>query len=227
MSALSQPPRLRSGRLLLPVPHLPARPLARPRLVGLLGGSFNPAHEGHRYVSVAALERLGLDEVWWLVSPHNPLKPAEDLLPYEQRVDWARREARHPRIRVSTLEARIGTRYTVDTLARLVRLAGYRFVWLIGADNLAQLPRWRHWRRIFSMVPIAVFERCPYSYAALAGPAARAFAHARISDRDAPRLVWSDPPRWVFVRLRPSPVSATAIRRSWAARRSAAGPSRE
>lgn len=216
VSALARPPRLRGTRLLVPVPPEPVKRAAgRPRLVGLLGGSFNPAHRGHSYISVQALERLGLDEVWWLVSPGNPLKPASELFPYEQRVAWAEREARHPRIRVSRLEERFGTRYTVDTLRRLVRLPGFRFVWLIGADNLAQLPAWRHWRCILRMVPVAVFERAPYSYPALAGKAARAFAHARLAETEARRLVWLEPPRWVFLRLRPDPTSATAIREAW------------
>ncbi|GBD44317.1 Nicotinate-nucleotide adenylyltransferase [bacterium HR40] len=217
VAALSQPKRRGTTRLLLPEDsHPPAVPEGRPRLVGLLGGSFNPAHRGHRYISVEALDRLGLDEVWWLVSPRNPLKPAESLLPYAERVRRAERECRHPRIRVSRIEERLGTRYTVDTLSRLVRLPGFRFVWLMGADNLAQLPQWRHWRRIFALVPIAVFERAPYSYGALAGKAAQAFARARMAESAVRRLAWSDPPCWVFVRLRPDPTSATAIREAWA-----------
>lgn len=216
VSALARPPRLRGTRLLVPVEEAAATPaVGRPRLVGLLGGSFNPAHRGHLHVSVQALGRLGLDEVWWLVSPGNPLKPASELFPYERRVAWAEREARHPRIRVSRLEERYGTRYTVDTLRRLLRLPGFRFVWLIGADNLEQLPAWRHWSDILRMVPVAVFERAPYSYRALAGKAAHAFARARLPESDARRLVWLEPPRWVFLRLRPDPTSATAIREAW------------
>lgn len=219
VSALARPPRLRGSRMLVPVEEqAAARPCGRPRLVGLLGGSFNPAHRGHRYISIQALARLGLDEVWWLVSPQNPLKPATGLLPYGERIARAEREARHPRIRVSRIEERFGTRYTVDTLERLVRLPGFRFVWMIGADNLVQFPAWKRWRRIFELVPVAVFERAPYSYPALAGKAAQAFARARLAGCEARRLVWLDPPRWTFVRLRPDPTSATAIREARAGR---------
>lgn len=223
VSALARPPRLRGTRVLVPVQPAQPHPAGRPRLIGLLGGSFNPAHQGHRYISVQALERLGLDEVWWLVSPQNPLKPADQLFAYEQRVAWAEREARHPRIRVSRIEERFGTRYTVDTLERLVRQRGFRFIWLIGADNLLQMPAWRHWRRIFELMPVAVFERAPYSYHALAGKAAQTFARARLAEPDARRLAWLDPPRWVFLRLRPDPTSATAIREAWA-RQGRVGP---
>jgi nicotinate-nucleotide adenylyltransferase len=217
VSALAQPPRLRGSRILMPgAQQGAARPCGRPRLVGLLGGSFNPAHRGHRYISLEALARLGLDEVWWLVSPQNPLKPAAGLLPYAERIALAERAARHPRIRVSRLEERFGTHFTVDTLERLVRLSGFRFVWLMGADNLVQFPAWKRWRRIFELVPVAVFERAPYSYPALAGKAAQAFASARIAEAEVRRLVWLDPPCWAFVRLRPDPTSATAIREAWA-----------
>jgi nicotinate-nucleotide adenylyltransferase len=182
--------------------------------VGLLGGSFNPAHEGHRYVSLEALRRLGLDQVWWLVSPQNPLKPKAGMASLPERLRLAEAVASHPRLRVLALEERLGTRYTVDTLQRLAGWQDKAFVWLIGADNLSQLPRWRQWRRVMAACPVAVFERHPYSYAALAGPAAVAFAAARLDDADAARLVLSRPPAWMFVRLRPHPASATALRGS-------------
>lgn len=182
--------------------------------VGLLGGSFNPAHEGHLYVSREALRRLRLDQVWWLVSPQNPLKPRAGMAPLAERLASARRVARDPRIRVSDLETRLGTRFTVDTLERLRQRPGYRFVWMIGADNLAQLPRWRHWERVMEACAIAVFERDPYSYGALAGAAATRFAGARLSDARAADLAASTPPAWVFLRLRPHPASSTAIRRA-------------
>jgi nicotinate-nucleotide adenylyltransferase len=180
--------------------------------VGLLGGSFNPAHAGHRYISCEALKRLGLDQVWWLVSPQNPLKARAGMAPLAERVARAAAIARHPRIRVLPLESRLGTRYTVDTLRRLAAWPDHRFVWLMGADNLAQLPRWRHWRAILGSCAVAVFERHPYSYGALAGPAARSFAAARLSEGRADRLLEGGPPAWVFVRLRPHPASASAIR---------------
>lgn len=184
----------------------------RPLRVGLLGGSFNPAHEGHRYITLEALKRLGLDQVWWLVSPQNPLKSRTGMAPLAERVARAARIADHPRVRVLTLESRLGTRYTVDTVRRLARWPGYRFVWLMGADNLAQLPRWRHWRILLASCAVAVFERHPYSYSALAGPAAHGFAGARLSEARAAELLDTAPPAWVYVRLRPHPASATAIR---------------
>ena len=200
-----------------PVPRgHPLEPLPCPapgvRRVGLLGGSFNPAHAGHRYISLEAIKRLRLDEVWWLVSPQNPLKRKNDMAPLAQRLAQAEATARHPRIRVRDLESRLGIHYTVDTLRRLGAWPGHRFVWLIGADNLVQLPRWRAWRRILTTCPVAVFERHPYAHAALAGVAATAFAAARLPDREVHRLVDATPPAWAFIRLRPHPESATRIR---------------
>lgn len=184
----------------------------RPLRVGLLGGSFNPAHEGHRYISLEALRRLELDQVWWLVSPQNPLKPSAGMAPLAQRLAQGVVVARHPRIRVLPLETRLGTRFTADTLERLRHWPGHRFVWLMGADNLVQLPRWRQWRKIMAACAIAVFERHPYSHGALAGPVARGFAGARLSERRSAELADATPPAWVFVRLRPHPASATALR---------------
>ena len=132
--------------------------------VGLLGGSFNPAHGGHRHVSVAALERLGLDEVWWLVSPQNPLKPVAGMAPLAARLQSAQRVARHPRIRATAIEEKLGTRRTVDTLRALRRRFPHvRFVWLMGADNLAQFHRWADWRTIARQAPIVVFARPRYA----------------------------------------------------------------
>ena len=191
----------------------PAR-RGRPLRVGLLGGSFNPAHGGHLRISVEALRRLGLDRVWWLVSPQNPLKATADMAPFAERLASARdAAARHPRIVASDLERRLGTRYTVDTLERLTRRRDARFVWLIGADNLAQLPRWRRWPRIMRSVPVAVFDREPYVYRALAGKAARRFARFRRPQSAARGLALADPPAWALLRLRRHPASATEIRR--------------
>jgi nicotinate-nucleotide adenylyltransferase len=182
--------------------------------IGLLGGSFNPAHHGHRAISLEALNRLGLDQVWWLVSPQNPLKPKDDMADLEARLASARAVAnRHPGLVVTSLEQTFGTIYTVDTVRRLKRDRKADFVWLIGADNLVQLPRWRAWRELVGMVPIAVFDREPYSYRALAGRVARAFAARRIRERDAERLVRTAPPAWVYFRLRRHRVSSTRIRR--------------
>lgn len=193
------------------------------RRIGLLGGSFNPAHEGHLHISCEALKRLKLDRVWWLVSPQNPLKSAHDMAPFEARVAQARRfldSARCPgsrrarKIEVSTLEAALGTRYTCDTLARLQgEFPGVRFVWMIGADNLLQLPLWHGWREIMARVPIAVFPRPTYSYRALAAPVARLFAAARLPESRGAFLAEQTPPAWLFVPGRACPMSASAIRR--------------
>jgi nicotinate-nucleotide adenylyltransferase len=190
-----------------------APPRRSGRRIGLLGGSFNPAHEGHREISLQALARLGLDEVWWLVSPQNPLKPVAGMAPFAQRLAEARAVARHPRIRVTDLEARLGTRHTAATLRRLTRrFPGIRFVWLMGADNLVQIDRWRAWQQIFHLVPVAVWARPSYCFRALAAKAARRFAGARLQENAGRLLPATDPPAWVFVHGRLNPLSATAIR---------------
>lgn len=183
------------------------------RAIGLLGGSFNPAHEGHRMISLIALKRLRLDEVWWLVSPQNPLKATDGMAPFAERISTAQAVANHRRIRVTDLEAQLGTHYTVDTLRRLAaRRRGYGFVWLMGADNLVQFPKWEGWKEIFHTVPIAVFDRPTYSLRALSGVAATRFARFRIVERAARELAWKSPPVWVFLHSRLNPVSATEIR---------------
>ncbi|MBF0560961.1 MAG: nicotinate-nucleotide adenylyltransferase [Alphaproteobacteria bacterium] len=184
----------------------------RRRYVGLLGGSFNPAHDGHRHISLAALRLLGLDEVWWLISPQNPLKPTAGMAPLSQRLAYAATIARHPRIRVTAMEMCLGTRYTADTLRELTRrFPRIRFVWLMGADNLTQISAWARWKEIFRRVAIAVFAREPYSLRALAGKAGRRYARARLGGK-ARRLPFSTPPAWVFLAVRPHPASATKIR---------------
>jgi nicotinate-nucleotide adenylyltransferase len=192
------------------------------RRIGLLGGSFNPAHQGHRAISLQAIKQLRLDQVWWLVSPQNPLKEAKGMAPLAKRLASARSVAAgHPRLVVTDLEQRLGTRYSIDTLRWLTRRCRARFVWLIGADILLQLPQWRGWHRLVGLVPIAVVDREPYSYRALAGRVARRYAASRRPERDAPGLADGDPPAWVYLRLRRQKASSTAIRR---ARR--AGPRR-
>jgi nicotinate-nucleotide adenylyltransferase len=188
--------------------------------IGLLGGSFNPAHEGHVAISREALRRLRLDRVWWLVSPQNPLKSSETTADLDQRLAGARAVAgRHPRIVVTDLERTLGTRYTVDTLEWLIRRDRSRFVWLIGADNMAQLPLWHRWQRLVRMVPIAVFDREPYSYVALAGRMASACAEGRLEEARASALAESSPPAWVYLRLRRHRVSSTALRQEGQASR--------
>lgn len=183
------------------------------RKIGLLGGSFNPAHGGHREISLEALKRLGLDEIWWMVSPQNPLKPIAGMAPFADRLAHAQAVARHPRIRVTDIEARLGTHYTADTLRRLqARFPRTRFVWLMGADNLLQIASWKDWPQIFHAVPIAVFARPTYSLRALAAKAARRFARNRLRESAGRTLADQEPPAWVFVHNRPNPLSATEIR---------------
>ena len=182
--------------------------------IGLLGGSFNPAHRGHRRISLAARKALGLDEVWWLVSPGNPLKSAaSDMAPFEARLESARRMARGAPIRVSDFEARAGTRFTIDTLRELQRrYPRHQFVWLMGADTVAQFHQWKQWRTIARLVPIAVIARPGYD-----GPAraARAMGWLRRFVRPSSQArKWTDSsaPAILLLRLPPDPTSATALR---------------
>lgn len=232
-------PRQRAGS---PLKH------GLPRLTGLLGGSFNPAHGGHRRVSLFARAALGLDEVWWLVSPGNVLKPAQGMAPLPARVVSARRQARRAPIRVTAIERELGTRFTVDTLRALVRrYPRRRFIWLMGSDNLAQFHRWRDWRGIARTMPIAVIARPGYDGAAMAspamvwlrrwrrrcrqesdgalwsvcGPAGGAALNASIPHDPMPRA-----PALVILRFDPDPRSATALRQAepdWADHVSANG----
>ncbi len=181
--------------------------------IGLLGGSFNPPHEGHRVISLAALRRLRLDAVWWLVTPQNPLKAKAGTAPLRRRLAAAEAAARHPRIVVSALEETLGTIFTADTVAALRRrFPRVRFVWLMGADNLVQISRWQHWPDIFAAVAVAVFDRPTYSLRALAAPAARRFARVRIAERSAGCLAAREPPVWVFIRNRLITQSSTRLR---------------
>ena len=187
------------------------------RRIGLLGGSFNPAHDGHRYISIEALKRLGLDEVWWLVSPQNPLKSESGMAPFARRLEYARQIVRHPRIRVSAIEAEMGTRYTADTLESLVRrYPAAKFVWLMGADNLIQISAWRDWSKIFHTVSIAVFARDSYDSRALSARAASRFRSSQLPASAAGRLADAAPPAWVFLRIRPHPATATDLRQAGA-----------
>lgn len=188
--------------------------------IGLLGGSFNPAHEGHREISLAAMSHLGLDAVWWLVTPGNPLKAENgyEYAPYEGRLAAARRVANHPRIIVSNFEDRKRLQYTVDTLEALHDLwPQIRFVWLMGADSLENFHRWKGWRRIASLVPIAVFNRPGNERAAAESEAARELALFRTPAGRAADIVDADPPAWTFIETTRNPASATEIRRRRAA----------
>ena len=193
---------------------------------GLLGGSFNPAHGGPRRISLFAMAALGLDEVWWLVSPGNPLKPDRGMASHEARYRSALDQARRARIRVTTIEADLGTRYTIDTMRALVRLWPRRdFVWLMGSDNLAQFHRWKDWRGIALTMPIAVIARPGYERAAVKSPAMAWFERYRVAPDEFRRGEWSAP-TLVTLRFDPDSRSATEIRRGdpdWA-RRYKAGP---
>lgn len=193
----------------------PRQRAARGPRVGLLGGSFNPAHAGHLRISLLALGRLNLDQVWWLVSPQNPLKPTAGMAPYEERLSSAREAACDRRIRISEAEAELGTRYTADTLRRLRRrYPHHRFVWIMGADNLIQITAWRRWIEIFETAPVAVVDRPTYSSRALAGAAAARYARRRLNGREGRLLADRIPPAWIFLWGSNDPTSATALRES-------------
>ncbi len=192
---------------------MPGVPRDTTRRIGLLGGSFNPAHPGHRHVSLEALKRLGLDEVWWLVSPQNPLKSDDGMEPLATRVARARQLALHPRIRVEAPELLLGTRYTLDTVRALKRVyPRAKFVWLMGADILPQLVDWADWRDLFAAIPIAAFARPGWGYAALVSKAPRTFARSRLGAAEARKLASCEPPAWCFIPSRLDSHSATAIR---------------
>ena len=176
--------------------------------IGILGGSFNPAHRAHRHISLVALEQLGLDEVWWLVSPLNPLKAAAGMAPLAVRVARAGAVARHPRIRVTALEEKLGTRFAIDTVAALKRLyPQHQFVWLAGGDIVAELHRWRRWRAFLRAVPLAVVPRPGVSL--IGSPALKWAGWSPISPSR-----WTEAPLPAIIRLqsRLRPESATAIR---------------
>lgn len=186
-----------------------------PILTGLLGGSFNPAHGGHRRVSLFAAEALGLDAVWWLVSPGNPLKPKAGMAPLAARLRSANQQARRAPIVPTAIERELGTRYTADTLAKLVRrYPKRRFIWLMGADNLAQLHRWKDWRRIARTMPIAVVARPGYDAAAMTSPAMAWLRRYRVPAASIRKRGQWSAPVLVLLRFDPDHRSATAIRRA-------------
>jgi nicotinate-nucleotide adenylyltransferase len=191
--------------------HLPR--FAPGQTIGLLGGSFNPPHEGHRLISEIALNRLRLDRLWWLATPGNPLKSSAELAEMRARLAAARQLARDPRIAVTGFEAEIGSRYTVDSLAWLRRRApGVRFVWIMGADNLIQFHRWRRWREIADLAPILVIDRPGSTLRALSSRAAQALARYRRPEGDAARFALLAPPAILFLHGPRSSQSSTALR---------------
>lgn len=188
-------------------------PLARPGMcIGLLGGSFDPAHAGHAHITREALKRLGLDAVWWLVSPGNPLK-SRGPAPLDERLARAKSVMQHPRVQVTGLEARLGTRYTYQTLLHLTALyPGVRFVWLMGADNLADFHLWENWRDIMGLLPVAVLARPGQRISARMSVAARYFRHDRLLGREAQMLRRARPPAWVFLNVPLNELSSSSIR---------------
>jgi nicotinate-nucleotide adenylyltransferase len=200
-------------------PVHPARLKARPpyaapgQTIGLLGGSFNPPHVAHRMISETALKRLGLDKVWWVVSPGNPLKQRSETAPLAERLKLCRAVATNPHIVITDFEADLPSPYTASTLAFLkARMPLVRFVWIMGADNLAGFERWQRWREIFTMVPVVVVDRPGWRLKALASKAARAFAASRVPEVDAATLALRPAPAWTFLTGPLSHASSTAIR---------------
>ncbi len=195
-------------------------PIARPGMcIGLLGGSFDPAHDGHVHITREALKRLGLDEVWWLVSPGNPLK-TRGPAPLVERLKRARQVMQHPRVKVTDLETKLGTRYTFQTLNQLhAHYPGVHFTWLMGADNLAEFHLWENWQDIMDMLPVAVLARPGQRISARMSVAARYFRRDRLLGREAHRLRYAMPPAWVFLNVPMSDLSSTSIRArgDWAA----------
>ena len=183
--------------------------------VGLYGGSFNPAHAGHAHVARTAVKRLGLDRLVWLVSPGNPLKGERGAEGLDRRLAEAKARARGRRMIVSDAERRLGSRYTLDTVRLLkARFPGVRFVWIMGADNLATFHAWRGWTQILNEVPVAIVSRPGCAMESRLSPMARRFAGARLASGAARRLAWSTPPAWIYLTAPLNPASSTASRKS-------------
>ncbi len=189
-------------------------PAGRGQSVGLLGGSFDPAHAGHVHITREALRRFGLDRLWWLVTPGNPLKDRGPA-PLAVRMARARAQMQHPKVSITDIEARLGTRATADTLMALrAAYPGVRFVWLMGADNLAQFHRWQNWRTIMETVPLGILARPDERISARTSPAARIYRQARLPAQASQLLARAEAPAWCFVNVPMVDVSSTAIRAS-------------
>jgi len=181
--------------------------------IGLFGGSFNPPHDGHLLVSEIALRRLQLDQIWWLVTPGNPLKDHRQLAPLAERIGWCQQIANHPAIKISAFEAGRATRYTADTLKLIKQIkSGVHFIWVMGADNLAGFDKWQRWRHLADMLPIAVIDRPGSTLSSRSSKAALALSRYRIDEADASLLPIMDPPAWVFIHGPRSSLSSTSIR---------------
>lgn len=188
-------------------------PSAPGRKVGLFGGSFNPPHDGHYHVAFTALKRLHLDQVWWLVSPGNPLKDHGELEVLGRRVAAVRALADHPRFVVTAFEAGHDLTYSADTIAfAQARRPRTNFVWVMGADNLASFHRWQYWREIMTMLPVAIIDRPGASLAPLKARAAQIFARYRIDETDTRDFALAPPPAWTFIHAPLNPLSSTMLR---------------
>ncbi len=188
-------------------------PFSKGLKIGLFGGSFNPAHEGHRAASLLAMKRLGLDRIWWLVTPGNPLKDVSQLPPMVERIKSAQAIAQHPKIIVTSVEAAIVTRFTYETIAVLKkRCPGVRFIWLMGADNFLNFHQWRHWLGIARLVPMAIVDRPGSTFNSLKGLAAHRLSATRVKEENAKRLAYKKPPAFVFLHGPRSALSSTWLR---------------
>lgn len=188
-------------------------PHAAGQRIGLFGGSFNPAHAGHRQASLLALRKLGLDQVWWVVTPGNPLKDVRALPPLETRMQAAAAVAAHPRVVVSGIETELRTRFTADLIRALrQRAPAAHFVWVMGSDNLGEFHRWDRWGDIAAVIPVAVVNRPGHLAAALSSPAALALSRYRVDEADAAALASRSPPAWTFLTGPRSFASSTAVR---------------
>ena len=183
--------------------------------VGLFGGSFNPPHAGHALVAEIALRRLALDQLWWIVTPGNPLKSGNELAPLAERLMLSEQTAQNPRIKVTAFEAAHNVRYTADTLALVrARNPGVDFVWVMGADSLRDFHRWQRWRKIVMTFPIAVIDRPGSTLSFLSSMVAKTFDYARVDEIDAPRLARMKAPAWTFIHGPRSSLSSSAIRKA-------------
>ncbi|HML29151.1 MAG TPA: nicotinate-nucleotide adenylyltransferase [Hyphomicrobium sp.] len=189
-------------------------PLCLPgQRIGVMGGTFNPPHQGHRLAAEAAVKRLNLDQLWWLITPGNPLKSHDGLSSLDGRMKHVEVFARGPKMKITGFERELGTRYTAGTLSFLKRrFPAVRFVWVMGADNLATFHRWQHWQEIARTMPIAVVDRPGWRHAGLASPAARALKRYRLPETDAALLADQKPPAWMLLTIRLSGLSSTALR---------------
>ena len=192
-------------------------PVERGMVVGLFGGSFNPPHKGHGLVADIAIRRLRLDQLWWMVTPGNPLKDHDGLAPLAERIAWCERLARDPRIKVTAFEKGFGENYTAKTLARVkARNPHIRFIWIMGADNLKNFHKWQNWQGIAMTFPIAVIDRPGATLSYLSSKMARTFDYARIDEDDAGALWKKQAPAWTFIHGPRSSLSSTVIRRNGA-----------